>query len=213
MTVSNISIPDLLLVARRLFTNALATDEIKGELVPDYFEEAGLAEGAALVEEVQRLSGEQQRERTEADEAVDAAQAAAAQVVARYTAHRKFARRIYPRSSDHYGTLGLAGSVPTNRAGLFAAAFAFWTKLKDRPDLAAPIPGVNDASITRGLGELAEAQRLDAAQKKEEGEASGATDARDAQVADLRRQTGTLATVCEEVFKNRPGLLDQLGLS
>lgn len=205
-------IPTLITDARRLYINARDNAEISALLTTYKVTAATLDEGLALLQAVVDASSAYGAETVDASQATGAVQAATDEVADAYTEDREMARIPYPRGSDEYEALRLAGSPPRARAEILGDARDFYNTLQARPDLIDPIPGLTPETVTARLAAVLATDTDDTTQTAEEGEAQVASDARKAAVTALRRHASQTARIARRALADRPQLREILGL-
>lgn len=206
------SIPTLLQDARRLFANAKDDAEIAEKLalykVPEAQLDEGLAMIAAVVESGEDVSGEEV-DRVQATgrvrESVEAVRSALAD-------DRDLSRTVYDRASEAYTALRLRGRTPDARAEVLDEARAFYGALQARPALIDPIPGLSVEVVGERLAAVEAAAEDDRQQTAEKGEVDVASDDRKAAIAALRDHGSKTARIAKTALKDRPQLLEKLGL-
>ena len=210
---SSLPLPQLIPAARALYTNARDDAGIAAALSDyGYTAPADFDDGLALTAEAETAIGTQRAEYADQYAATAGANQTAAEVEALYSRHRQLARFAHPSGTDGHSALRLAGSTARDRAGLLQDAGAFYDLLAARPDLAAPIRGLDAEAITEGQARVATAREAQVAQSAEAGEAQRATTLRDDAVARLRAHTAELASVAKLALSDRPQLREKLGL-
>jgi hypothetical protein len=213
MSFSTYTYAELIRRARTLFTGAKTVPGVTAALVPDFYDSTDeFDEGLALVGRMEDEMGKLSAEQREQYAATERAQALASDVRARYTAHRRMARRAYPRGSESYRALGLAGTAPDDRAGLYEAAGTFWRTIAEQPDLADSVRGLTPTRAQESLDLLETARQADDSQVKEAGDVDVAADTLSATVSALRASAGELAEAARLALTQQPQLQETLGL-
>lgn len=210
---ASLPLPELVRQATTLYTNARDNAEVAALLADPYeYGADDYAHGLALVEEVQHLNAEQQREYGEQYTATATADTLLEDLEALYVAHRRLARTRHRRGTPAYAALGLAGGVADSRAGLLAETDAFYRMLGENATLTEGIRGLGASAVARGRALVEDARTAVNAQAREVGEAQRATRLRDDAVHRLRTHAAELAEVARIALADRPQLIEVLGL-
>ncbi|HEX9953165.1 MAG TPA: hypothetical protein VGB53_15450, partial [Rubricoccaceae bacterium] len=158
---SDSAAPVLLTDATALFTGIRDTPEILALLAPYQIEtDDEVAQGLALIDEVQAAMGHQ---RTEAAEATAATTAALTTLEAGYVRLRKLVRAAYEPGTATYAALVLPGDVPDADPALIADTATVYRAADENPTLIAGIRGVTKETITEGLKRVEAARAAEAA--------------------------------------------------
>ncbi len=217
---SKMSVPELIEAATTLYTNARDNAEIVDALTefgyerdPGPEDDAGdYDDGLALVADVTRERSEFAAEEADEDEANAALAAAVGQLYGRLVQDRKRARRAFPRGTDGYAALRLAGTLTRVHADLAAAADDFYGTIAGRPDLVGPIRGLSPERAAEGTALVTAYRTAATDQARESGEVDvAARELREA-VAALRAHASQLAADAEDALADHPQLREVLGL-
>lgn len=210
---NNSAAPVLLTDATALFAGIRDTPEVAALLLPYQIEvEDEVAEGLALVEEVQAAMGHQRAEAAEATAATAAATAALTVLEVGYVRLRKLVRAVHKPGTPGYAALVLPGGVPDADPALIADTATVYRAAQENPALVAGLRGVTRATIEEGLARVEAARAAEAAQARESGEAQRATNLRNSAEARLRALAAEVAAVTEVALADAPQLREVVGL-
>ncbi|HEX9953032.1 MAG TPA: hypothetical protein VGB53_14780, partial [Rubricoccaceae bacterium] len=156
--------PVLLTDSTALFTGIRDTPEILALLAPYQIElDDEVAEGLALIDEVQAAMGHQRAEAAEATAATATATAALTVLEVGYLRLRKLVRAVYEPGTASYAALVLPGRVPDADPALIADTATVYRAADENPTLIAGIRGVTKETITEGLKRVEAARAAEAA--------------------------------------------------
>ena len=209
---SSLNLSDLSPAASALYTGVRDTPEILSALKDYGYTLADVEAGLDLVESTEDEAAEQTAEYAEQYAATAAAQAAIASLEAHFVRLRRLARIAYPRGSDAYRGLGLAGRLSSRATVILATAGTFFRAADADPSLIANIRGVDTDDIKDGLARTDAAQAAMDTQSRETGEAQQATAEAIAASARLRAHASEMARIATLALSDRPQLRESLGL-
>lgn len=214
MNYSQASLPELVAACDTMFTNALNTPDILEALAPYGYDAHRIDDLGELVDDVEGLDADQQREYGEQFAATAAANTAVTLAETTWVRHRKLSRVAHRRGTPGYRALGLVGTVPQDDQQMLSAAEGYYRVLGESPDLQTSVAGVNvtAAEVERGRAQVEAARAALAAQQKETGEAQQATRSRDDRVAVLRAAAHDFAEVAKVALEDTPQRREVLGL-
>ena len=210
--IASLNDSDLPVAASALYTGVRDTPEILALLADYGYTTADADAGLDLVESAEDEAAEQTAEYAEQYAATAAAHTAVATLEAGFVRLRRLARIKYPRGSDAYRALGLAGRLSTRAPGILAAAGTFYRAADANPKLLDDIRGIDKADIDDGLARLDAARTALDTQSRETGEAQQATAEAIAARVRLRAHASEMARTATVALDGRPQLRESLGL-
>lgn len=208
------SIADRLLAAQVAIENAISDTEVKSLLTVFGYGDDRLNTGKALLDTVNQLQQQQQKEYGDQFEATDALNETWDNANKEYMRLVKVARIALKSEHACYLKLDLIGRRKESLSGWLKQAKQFYLNaLADNVVLEKMAEfGMSQEKLEAGKTLVEQTETANAAQKKEKGEAQEATQKRDEALDDLEEWLSDFIAIARIALEDHPQLIEKLGV-
>lgn len=214
MSKTKRTLAEKLLSAQVAIDNAISDVEIK-TLLTDYgYDDVRLAEGKALLDNVNQLQQTHQKEYGDQYEATNALKAIWDSANNEYMRFIKISRVALKNELAISQKLGLSGERKSSFSGWLAQAKQFYLNAIDDPTVIAKLSvfGITQIKLEAGKALVEETETKNAIQEKEKGEAQQATLERDKGADQLFEWVADFIVIARIALEDKPQLLEKLGI-
>lgn len=199
---------------RQLLFNARSEPEIMGLLQPYNYDDPRLQEGIDIYNEADRLFEKQRLDYIAQLEAKDIFEKAYKDANDIYIEHVTLARLALDDEHTKWLILALDGKRSRTLAGWLRQANEFYNNAVDNPEILEKIAvyGLTNEKLLEGKGKIKKVEISNDNHDKAKGTAQQSTIDRNNALKALEKWTFAFIQVCRLAFKDKPQLLEKLGI-
>lgn len=209
------SIPTFLQLMRRMINGVINSEFIKTRVQPFNIDEAFLTEISGLLTAAVQAESNKQKEYGEQLEAKESFDLVYKEAVDIFEMHKDFLKVLLRYNLEKFRKLFFEGLPKTNKLSEWLKyRIEVYDRILADPDiiLKAQELGITQVDLEAARAKVIEAQTAKDNHKSEMGEAQDATLLRDEAFETLIRQADKLKVACFYALKDRPQLMEKLGL-
>lgn len=200
--------------SRQAIANALSDDEIKALLLPYNYDEARLNEGLALYQKTDQVFEQQKQDYVRQYEAKEKFDNAFKEAQALYIEHISLTRLSLDEQPNKWKMLSLSGKRSQKLATWVRAARRFYNNSIDNKEIVEQLArfGVSNEKLQEGKQMVELVEKTNDDHDKARGAAQQSTEERNKALKKLGKWISAYTTVCRFALKDKPQLLEKLGI-